>query len=115
MTTDAPPSMVLVRIGDKVYPAKTSSTCRTCQHPKRAAIEAWYLGGYRWRAILRQLEEQPSPLGEMTEKALRYHFEHHLPIEAKAQQAIIERRAAQLGDAIDEYGDRVADHLAAWS
>lgn len=111
--TDEPKSMVVVRIGDKAYPAKTSDTCRTCQHPQRARIESWYLTGYRWKAILKEIGDEESALGPLTEKSLRNHVARHLPIEATTQAAIIERRANQIGDALEEYGDRVADGAAA--
>lgn len=110
---DEPRSMVVVRIGDKAYPARTSETCRTCQHPQRARIEAWYLTGYRWKAILREIGDEESALGPLTEKSLRNHAAKHLPIEATTQASIIERRAAQIGDALEEYGDRIADGAAA--
>lgn len=108
-TPQGPTSMVVVRIGDREFPAKTSATCRTCQHPRRADIERWYLTGYRAKAILKEIGDQESALGPLTEKALRHHCGNHLPIEATTQAAILERRAAELGDAIGEYGDRVAD------
>ena len=109
-----PASMVLVRVGNRTVPAKTGARCRVCQSPHRAQIEAWILEGYTRPTILAQLADmEDGPLGQPTEKSLRVHTENHLPLEARAQAAIIDRRAEQLGDEIEKYGGRVADHLSA--
>jgi hypothetical protein len=106
--------MVMVRVGNRTVPAKTGARCRVCQHPERAQIEAWVLQGYSRPVILGWIADmEAGPLGQPTEKALRLHTENHLPLEHRAQAAIIEHRAEQLGDEIEKYGGRVADHLSA--
>ncbi len=109
-----PASMVMVRLGGATVPARTSANCATCQSPHRARIEQLILEGYSRPAILRELTAMPpgdSP--HPTEKSLRHHTAKHLPIEARSQAAIIERRAEQLGDAAESYGERLADHMVA--
>ncbi|MEU9405667.1 hypothetical protein AB0E08_08170 [Streptomyces sp. NPDC048281] len=109
-----PVSMVLVRVGNRTVPAKNGARCRVCQSPHRAKIEAWILEGYTRPAILAQLADmEEGRLGHPTEKALRSHTDRHLPLEARAEAAILERRTEQLGEEIEKFGGRVADHLSA--
>lgn len=111
-----PASMVMVRVGNRTVPAKTGARCRVCQSPHRAQIEAWILEGYTRPTILGQLADmEPGPLGQPSEKSLRVHTDNHLPLDARAQAAILDRRAELLGDEIEKYGGRVADHKSALS
>jgi hypothetical protein len=106
--------MVLVKIGDRTVPAKTGARCRVCQSPHRAKIDAWIIEGYTRPTILEWLADmEEGPMGHPSEKALRGHTDRHLPLEVRAQTAILDRRAEQLGDEIEKYGGRVADHLSA--
>lgn len=110
----SPASMVMVRVGGRTVPAKTSSGCRVCQSPHRAQIDAWVLQGYTRPTILGYLADmEEGPLGRPSEKSLRLHTDKHLPLDARAQAAILNRRADQLGEDIEKYGGRVADHLSA--
>jgi hypothetical protein len=109
-----PASMVMVRIGNRTVPAKNGPRCRVCQSPHRAQIEAWILEGYTRPTILAHLADMPEGrLGHPSEKSLREHTDRHLPLDARAEAAIIERRAEQLGDEIEKFGGRVADHVSA--
>jgi hypothetical protein len=111
-----PASMVLVRVGGRTVPAKTGARCRVCQSPHRAQIEAWILEGYTRPTILTHLADmEEGPLGHPTEKALRVHTDRHLPLGARAEAAILERRAEQLGEEIEKSGGRVADHKSTLS
>lgn len=109
-----PASMVLVRVGNRTVPAKTGLRCRVCQSPHRARIEAWILEGYTRPTILAQLADMDEgALGHPSEKSLREHTDKHLPLDARAEAAILDRRAEILGDEIEKYGGRVADHMSA--
>ncbi|WP_428957827.1 hypothetical protein [Streptomyces sp. cg35] len=109
-----PASMVLVRVGGRTVPAKTAARCRVCQSPHRAKIDSWILEGYTRPTILGYLDDlTEGPLGHPTDKSLRHHTDKHLPLSARSQAAILERRAEQLGDEIEKYGGRVADHESA--
>lgn len=109
-----PASMIMVRLGGVNVPARTSPNCATCQSPHRARIEQLILEGYSRPAILRELGGMtPGEMPHPTEKSLRHHTTKHLPIEARSQAAMIERRAEQLGDAAEAYGERLADHMVA--
>ncbi|MFE0490154.1 hypothetical protein [Streptomyces griseoaurantiacus] len=109
-----PVSMSLVRVGGRTVPAKTGARCRVCQSPHRAQIDAWILDGFTRPTILAHLADmEEGPLGQPTEKSLRSHTDRHLPLGARAEAAILERRAEQLGDEIEKHGGRVADHLSA--
>lgn len=111
-----PASMVMVRVGNQTVPAKTGARCRVCQSPHRAQIEAWILEAYTRPTILAYLQDmEPGPLGHPSEKSLRVHTESHLPLAARAEAAILNRRAEALGDEIEKYGGRVADHKSALS
>lgn len=111
---DGPASMVMVRVGNRTVPAKTGARCRVCQSPHRAQIDAWILQGYTRPTILTWLADmEPGPRGHPSEKALRLHTDNHLPLETRAQTAILERRAEELGDDIEKFGGRVADHISA--
>lgn len=107
-------SMTLVRVGGRTVPAKTSSKCRVCQSPHRGSIESWTIEGYSRPKILQWLADmEPGELDHPSEKSLRLHAEKHMSLGAQAQAALIERRAEQLGDQVEKYGGRVADHLTA--
>ncbi|MFF7198229.1 hypothetical protein ACFZAM_31535 [Streptomyces sp. NPDC008079] len=111
---EGPASMVLVRVGGQTVSAKTSENCRTCQSPARAKIDGWILTGFTRPTILGYLADmEPGPLGHPSEKSLRHHTQHHLPLADRSRAAILERRAEQLGDDVDKFGGRVADHLTA--
>lgn len=111
---DAPASAVMVRVGNRTVPAKTAPNCRVCQSPHRAKIDGWILSGFTRPTILAYLQDmEEGPLGTPTEKSLRYHTEKHLPLADRSRAAIIERRAEQLGDEVEKFGGRVADHLTA--
>jgi hypothetical protein len=109
-----PTSMVLVKVGGRVVDAKTASGCRTCQSPHRAKIESWLLEGFSRPTILAWLEGlETGPLGHPTDKSIRLHVKKHMPMDAVARAAIINRRAEQLGDEVEKYGGRVIDHITA--
>ncbi|MFH8483148.1 hypothetical protein [Streptomyces sp. NPDC018055] len=111
---DGPASMVLVRVGGRTVPAKTGARCGVCQSPHRAQIDSWIIGGYTRPTILGYLADmEPGPHGHPTDKSLRHHTNRHLPLADRAQAAILDRRAEQLGEEIEKYGGRVADHLSA--
>lgn len=83
--------------------------CRTCQHPDRVEIENALLVGRAYTAILRSLPEdeyRPSYEG------LIGHFNKgHMPLEAAAQRALIERNWKKAGRAIEEAVDDMVDHI----
>lgn len=111
---EEPASMVLVRVGNHTVPAKTAPNCRVCQSPHRVKIDTWILGGFTRPTILAYLQDmEEGPLGHPTEKSLRYHTDKHLPLADRSRAAIIERRAEQLGEDIDKFGGRAADHMTA--
>jgi hypothetical protein len=107
-------SIVLVKVAGRLVDAKRVTGCRTCQSPHRARIESWILEGYTRPTILRWLADlDTGELERPSEKSLRIHTEKHLPLEATARAAVIQRRAEQLGDDVERHGGRVADHLTA--
>lgn len=109
-----PSSVVMVRVGGRTVPAKTAARCRVCQSPHRVQIEAWILEAYTRPTILAYLQDlEPGPLGHPSEKSLRLHVDKHMVLGDRAQAAILARRAEQLGEEIEKYGGRVADHLSA--
>ncbi|THA72465.1 hypothetical protein E6R60_26400 [Streptomyces sp. A0642] len=109
-----PTSMVRVRVGGRTVAAKTGARCAACQSPHRADIDGWILQGYTRPTILGYLQDLPEgPLGHPTDKSLRHHTDKHLPLASRSQAAILDRRAEQLGEEIEKYGGRVADHLSA--
>ncbi|MFD8650685.1 hypothetical protein [Streptomyces mirabilis] len=111
---DGPSSIVMIRVGGRTVPAKTNSKCRVCQSPHRVQIEKWTLEAYTRPTILAYLKDlEPGPLGHPSEKSLRLHADKHMALGDRAQAAILARRAEQLGEEIEKYGGRVADHLSA--
>lgn len=117
MSTQRPPannaphprSMILTRIGGREYPLRSLPNCRTCQHPQRDEIENAMLAGQSMLSIRRALPEddfRPSYDG------LRGHFKNnHMPLEASAQVALIERNAKRQGLKIEEAIDTLVDHI----
>ncbi|MDQ1041457.1 hypothetical protein QFZ75_007959 [Streptomyces sp. V3I8] len=111
---DGPSSLVMVRVGTQTVPAKTAARCRVCQSPDRIQIEKWMLGGFTRPTILGHLADlKPGPLGHPSDKSLRLHADKHMALGDRAQTAILARRAEQLGEEIEKYGGRVADHQSA--
>lgn len=111
---DGPSSIIMVRVGGVTVPAKTAARCRVCQSPHRVQIEKWILEAYTRPTILAHLADlEPGPLGHPSEKSLRLHVDKHMTLGDRAQAAILARRAEQLGEEIEKYGGRVADHLSA--
>ncbi|MGW1436925.1 hypothetical protein ACWD7M_16945 [Streptomyces griseus] len=109
-----PASMVMVRVGGRTVPAKTGARCKVCQSAHRVQIDSWIIGGYTRPTILGYLADlDPGPHGHPSEKSLRHHADRHLPLADRAQAAILDRRAEQLGEEIEKYGGRVADYLSA--
>lgn len=109
-----PSSMVMVRVGGRTVAAKTATRCRVCQSPDRVDIEKWILEGYSRPTILAYLQDlECGPLGHPSDKSLRLHADRHMTLGDRAQAAILARRAEQLGEEIEKYGGRVADHLSA--
>lgn len=102
-----PPSAAMVRIGGRDYPMVTSRRCHTCQSPHRRFIENEILAGRSYAAIHRQLAEMSDgPLPKPSVQGLTNHVkEGHLPQPVKTRRRIIEKRAEELGAAINGEDD----------
>lgn len=101
--------MIMTRIGGKEYPLHSDPQCKTCQHPDRIDIENALLVGRSYIAILRSLPEdelRPSYRG------LLNHFNAgHMPLEAAAQRALIERNWKKTGQKIEDAIEDMIDHV----
>lgn len=122
MTDPAPDprsSLVKVRIGPKTYDAVYSSTCHTCTHPARAAIEEKVLLNYSYPAIAKMYSGRAveGPQGEdlvlpdVGWNSIRHHYRAgHMPLEHAAAGRLVERRAEEMGAEMEAAVDRVIEH-----
>lgn len=101
--------MVMTRIGGKDYPLYSDPRCKTCQHPDRVGIENALLVGRSYVAILNSLpEDEYKP----AYRGILYHFNNgHMPLEAAAQRALIERNWIKQGKAIEDAVTDMVDHV----
>lgn len=107
-----PSSMTMVRIGYDDYPLVNSYNCRTCQSPHRAFIENQLILGRSYRAIRREVEKLPvGALPHPSIGGLSSHVRNnHMPLPAQTRRRIIERRAEQVGTALQSEDD-IVDYI----
>ena len=106
-------SMVMTRIGGVDYPLRSDPNCKTCQSPHRIRIEADLIRGHSYRAIARSLEGLPEGVkGHPTRESISNHVQKgHLPIGQAVQRRIIERRAREIGQAVEDSEEPLVDHI----
>lgn len=113
-----PGSMVQVRIGNHTYDAVYVSSCHTCTHPARMLIEERIIQGHSYRGIAEFFSEREIEVEEGRKQlmprigymSIRNHFvAGHMPLEAATLRRLSERRAQQLGVAIEEGVDKLVD------
>ncbi len=98
--------VMLVRVGNRDYPAKQVKQCRTCRSKYRTQIEQAIIGGMTYRAILTDVVEpydDHSGLGAPGYQSIQTHVsKKHMPLPFSTQRRIIEDRAIELGKSVEE-------------
>ncbi len=109
-------SMAMVRVAGRLYPARISSACGTCNSPYRVQIEREMLSGRSYRAIHEWLNatlDPPEGHHHPSRDSIRMHMKDgHLPLAAAVQRRIIEDRSKEIGRDIEEAAGTIADHVA---
>lgn len=101
--------MMAYRIGGNVYPRKFRSGCRVCSSPYRAEVEVAISAGQHYSTIAANLPED----AELRPDNLSAHFRgNHMPLRQAAIRRIVEDRQHELGQAIEDGVDQIADHVA---
>lgn len=102
-------SMVMTRIGGRDYPTYTGINCKTCQHPDRMEIENAIIAGRSYLSIHKSLpvdDDRPSYEG-----LIRHFKQGHMPLEAAAERALMERNYEKTGKRIEEAVEDIVDHV----
>lgn len=110
---DSPPeSMVQTQVNGRVYPMKTVTNCKTCQHPNRFDIEAMMCEGRSYRTIQRALPEgEEWDALNPSYEGLRQHFtQEHMPLPQAARRRLIERNYEKSGRKVEEAVDDLIDN-----
>jgi hypothetical protein len=97
------------RIGGHTYPRTTRANCPVCVSDYRAEVEQKIASGQHYASIAGDLPEDAG----LAAKHLSSHFRNnHMPMRQAAVRRIIEERQAELGKAIEDGVDQIADHVA---
>lgn len=103
--------MVMTRIGGRDYPMRTSGTCHTCQSPHRLFIENALIEGYSYTNIA--IEVAGRTRGVMPHPSKTSISEHvrkdHMPLQAATQRRLMERRALEVGQSLEDGVDAMVD------
>lgn len=103
-TSRRPGTAVEVSLGGRRYPLRHSPKCPVCNCEDRFSIEEAILMGRSYASIHRGLadryrdEEHPDFISI---DAMRYHTKAHMPSDVTVSRAIIERRAQDMGRALE--------------
>jgi hypothetical protein len=104
----SPPGMLSYRIGGHVYPRTARAGCAVCASPYRSDIEVAISSGQNYTGIIGGLPEG----SQLEVRHLSTHFRAgHMPLRQSAMRKIIEDREVELGKAIEDGADSLADHV----
>lgn len=108
--------LMLIRVGNRQYPAKQVAQCRTCRSKYRAQIEQGIIGGMPYQMIYDEMiepHEDHSPIGPPSVQSLMTHVRRkHMPVPFSVQRRIIEQRATELGRSVEEGEQLLVDSVA---
>ena len=110
---NAPLSLVMARVGGENYPMRSEANCKTCQSPNRLHIESELVRGRSYRTIARSLVGMPEGVkGHPSHESIANHVKGgHVPLGQAAQRRIIERRAVEIGRAVEDSEDPLTDYV----
>lgn len=90
--SSAPPALISLQIGRRLYPLKVVWKCKTCRHPKRQHIETALIEGTGPGAIVASLGEHP---GLDTQNIRRHVQRRHSALELVNTRVRLELHARQ--------------------
>lgn len=106
-------SLVMTQIGGQQYPLRSEPRCGVCQSPHRLFIEERLVRGDSYASIAREVSGLPH--GDRTppsKQSISIHTRNnHLPLGQSTQRRIIERRAQEIGQSVEDSEDPLADWL----
>lgn len=102
-------SVAAYTIGGRTYPMVTVSQCLTCQSPVRWDIEKMILSGAPYIRI-HEWAVGAAPDNKITLPSIQGHFERgHLPYEAEVVRRVLDRRAKERGEDLEQAVAPVVD------
>lgn len=113
-------SLIQVQIGNRRYSAVRVPNCLTCQHPARMLIEEQIALQRPFRKIAEyfsmktvELEDGvPTLLPRITHQNIHTHYTRgHMPVEVATMRRLAERRAQQIGVALESASDQFVDQV----
>lgn len=108
--------MVLVRVGNRTYPAKSVAQCRTCRSKYRSQIEQGLIGGMTYQSVMSELVDpfdDHSPLGTPGYQSVLGHVNRgHMPVPFSAQRRILEQRATEIGRSVEKGEQLLLDSVS---
>lgn len=108
--------LMLIKVGNRTYPAKHVKQCMTCRSKHRMEIERAVINGMPYAMIIKEVVEpyaDHSLLGSPTLNSVMAHVNRgHMPIPFKVQRNIIENRASELGRSVEAGEKLLADSVA---
>lgn len=118
LAPNARSSLVQVKIGNKVYDARSAPRCKTCNHPARMEIETAIAEGWAYTRIAAEYSgveyqdgDRVKNLPEINWQTIRAHFKSgHMPMGVELQRRLSEKRANEIGSRYEEAADRFVDH-----
>lgn len=95
-------SLASYRFGGRTYPFRTVASCLTCQSPYRLEIEEMIAKGVPYSRIVTDLD-LTAGRNRVTARSMIAHFNNgHMPVESESVRRILERRAVERGQSIEE-------------
>lgn len=109
-------SVISVRVGDRLYPARHIAQCKLCRSQYRLEIERGIINGLTYNTII-EVSVDPyddhSPLGPPTYSSILNHVrKRHMPVPWSMQRQMIEDRAAEMGKSVQEGEQLLVDSVA---
>lgn len=101
--------MMVYRIGGHTFSRNFRSGCRVCSSELRDDIEIKIASGVHYTTIAQGLPEDCG----LEAKHLSAHFRgNHMPLRQAAVRRIMDDRQAELGKALEDGVDQIADHVS---
>ncbi len=104
-------SVASVQIGNNEYPVKHEPQCAVCTSPYRLDIERAIVAGYSYKKIRDSLPDEPD-VDIPQVRSMQAHVQQmHLPLPQVQRRAIIESRAKEIGESIEEGQGLLVDYI----
>lgn len=107
---------LMVRVGNRLYPAKQVAQCKTCRSKYRADIEQGIINGMPYSMVMSEIVERHddhSPIGAPNYgSVLRHVKKKHMAVPHSVQRGILEERAGEIGKSVEQGERLMVDSVA---